>query len=84
MILNNLHISDYELQEYDILSYDDYDTYQYNEFGDAIGNRKYLWDLDKTTGTVLIPYVIDSRSTPELREKIAAAISEFHQKTCIR
>ena len=76
-------ILDYEIQESDILSYDDNDADQYNEFGDAIGDT-YLWDLDRTTGTVPIPYIIDSRCTSVVREYINDAISEFHEKTCIR
>ena len=75
--------SDYTILENDIVSYDEDDQNQYLQFEDAV-TASYLWDLNERSGTVPIPYVIDSRSTEELHEKIDAAISEFHQKTCIR
>ena len=74
---------DYNIMEDDILSYEDNDQIQDYEYEDAVGNY-FLWDLDSTSGTVPIPYLIDSRSTPELREKVHAAIAEYHKKTCIR
>ena len=74
---------DYNIMEHDILSYEDNDPNQDYEYEDAVGNH-FLWNLDSTSGTVPIPYMIDSRSTPELRAKVEAAISEYQKKTCIR
>ena len=60
----------------------EYDDYY--EFEDAIDDKNYLWSLDKTTGTVLIPYKIDDSIGPVMRDNIMRAISEYDKKTCIR
>ena len=79
----SIFLLDYNIMEGDILSYEDNDQNQDYEYEDAVGNY-FLWDLDSTSGTVPIPYLIDSRSTPELRETVDAAISEYQKMTCIR
>ena len=61
---------------------DEYDDYY--EFEDAIDDKNYLWPLDETTGTVLIPFKIDDIIGTAMRDNIMRAISEYDQKTCIR
>ena len=70
--------------EGDIVYYDDSDLNDYDTQGDAV-NEEFIWDIDVSSGTVPIPYLIDSRmQSQELRENIHAAISEYRKKTCIR
>ena len=73
--------SDYRILEGDIAYYDEPNDYEAHE--DAV-REDFKWDLDVNNGTVPIPYLIDSRISQELREKIATAIDEYRKKTCIR
>ena len=67
---------------YDETEIDDFDDYEYY---DAINDTDSLWTLNSTTGTVEIPYIIDSNINDDFRsEKIEKAVDEFHYKTCIR
>ena len=60
----------------------EYDDYY--EFEDAIDDKNYLWSLDETTGTVVIPFKIDDIIGTAMRDNIMRAISEYDKKTCIR
>ena len=51
---------------------------------DVIDDENFLWSLDSETGTVPIPFMIQDDLSPEKRNKIAEAVSEYDQKTCIR
>ena len=67
---------------YDETEIDDFDDYEYY---DAINDTDSLWTLSSTTGTVEIPYMIDSIIDDDFRrEKIEKAVDDFHYKTCIR
>ena len=56
-----------------------------NDYYDAINDTDSLWTLNSTTGTVEIPYMIDSNIYDDFRrDKIQKAVDEFHEKTCIR
>ena len=61
----------------------DNDYYE-DHLEDAIEEKKSLWSLDSVTGTVPIPYMIQTDIRPEIRKRISKAISEYDQKTCIR
>ena len=69
--------------EGDIIYYDD-DLDEDEEEQEDVVSKYFLWDLDEASGTVSIPYLIDSRASAELRTKIMTAISDFHKKTCIK
>ena len=60
---------------------DNFDDYYYD---DAIDDTHSLWTLDSTTGTVEIPYMIDTNIYDGIRPEIQKAIDELHYKTCIR
>ena len=73
----------YDENEIDADDY--YDYYGLENYGDAISDNNYLWTLDSSTGTVNIPYMVDSIINEDFRrEKIQKAVDEFHYKTCIR
>ena len=61
----------------------DADDY-YDNYGDAISDKNYLWTLDSSTGTVNIPYMIDSNINNDFRREIQKAVNEYKYKTCIR
>ena len=62
-----------------------YDNKDADEFADdAIDDTNALWPLDSASGTVRIPYKIDDSIALEMKIAIDRAVSEFHQKTCIR
>ena len=65
---------------------DYYDYYAYEIYGDTISDNNYLWTLDNSTGTVNIPYMIDSNDaiSDDFRREIQMAVDEFKYKTCIR
>ena len=68
-----------------MLIYDEEELDYYEDhLEDTIEEEKYLWSLDSVTGTVPIPYMIQKDIRPEVRKRIAQAISEYDQKTCIR
>ena len=70
---------------YDEKKMDADDYYAYEIYGDTISDNNYLWTLDNSTGTVNIPYMVDSNINEDFRrEKIQKAVDEFHYKTCIR
>ena len=82
MIISIYVFLDYFLLEEDMIVYDNKDA---DEFAnDAIDNTEALWPLDSASGTVRIPYMIDNSIALEMQLEIDRAISEFHQKTCIR
>ena len=79
--------TEYLLLEGDMIVYDETesDDFDDNEYHDAINDTDSLWTLNSTTGTVEIPYMIDSNINDDFRrEKIEKAVDEFHYKTCIR
>ena len=76
--------ADYILIEDDIILYDNNEPDEDDYYYDAINNTNSLWTLDPETGTVPIPYLIDGIIDFQTRKNIDRAISEFHQKTCIR
>ena len=68
-----------------MLIYDEEELDYYGDhLEDAIEEEKYLWSLDSVTGTVPIPYMIQTDIRPEIRKRISQAISEYDQKTCVR
>ena len=68
-----------------MLIYDEEEMDYYGDhLEDAIEEEKYLWSLDSVTGTVPIPYMVQTDIRPEIRKRIAEAISEYDQKTCVR
>ena len=69
--------------EGDIIYYDD-DLDEDEDEQEDVVSKYFLWDLDEDSGTVPIPYLIDSRASHELRTKIMTAISDFNKKTCIK
>ena len=69
---------DMMIYDEDELDDDDY------ELKDAISNTTYLWSLDPATGTVPIPYMVQSDMRNETRDRIERAMSEYDKKTCIR
>ena len=81
--IKDLLFSDYTLLEGDIIYYGSDLNEDEERYDDAV-DEYFLWDLDEPSGTVPIPYSIDSRSSYELRTKIKTAIADFHKKTCIR
>ena len=68
-----------------MIIYDDTENNDFDHFNDVIEDINSLWNLNSTTGTVDIPYVIDSMIDERFRrEKIQKAVEEFNYKTCIR
>ena len=63
-----------------------YEEEEFDDDGlyDVINDENYLWSLDSATGTVTIPFMIQNDLSPEKRNKIARAVHEYDQKTCIR
>ena len=56
--------------------------YDYNYFDDVTTSLDAKWP--KSNNTVIIPYTFPSLVSPQDKADIAHAISEFHEKTCIR
>ena len=76
--IKDLLFLDYTLIEGDIIYYDSDLDADEEEYEDSI-DEYFLWDLDESSGTVPIPYSIDSRSSAELRRKIMTAILDCCQ-----
>ena len=73
-----------DIMAYDNIMHADDEQESSYELEDAISDTNHLWSLDKTTGTVPIPFKIDDSIGPIMRDNIMRAISEYDQKTCIR
>ena len=73
-----------DIMAYDNIMHADDEQESYYELEDAISDTNHLWSLDKTTGTVPIPFKIDDGIGPDMRDMIFKAISEYDKKTCIR
>ena len=77
---------DFIVTEGDIIVYDDQEPSEYDILEDVITKKDALWHntFDADSGTVGIPYLIDSNVGSESRKKVKEAIKEFDLKTCIR